>query len=265
MKTRINIALLIAAVFAVALIAGSRKGISQQGAAQQSAAIEPRASQILRKMSDYVAGLKQFSIQMENTLDVVLESGEKIQYDTPVEMSLRRPNKIRANRKGDILNQELFYDGRTLTLFQKGPPDYYATVKAPPTIEEALDMARESLDVYAPAGDLIYSNAYEALTEDVVSGSYVSLSIVDGIRCHHLAFRGNEVDWQIWIDDGDKPLPRKFIITSKWMTGAPQYTVLIKSWNLSPELTDDYFTFAPPKGAEKIDFIRLSKEITPQR
>ena len=117
----------------------------------------------------------------------------------------------------------------------------------------------------APAGDLIYSNAYEALTEDVVSGSYVSLSIVDGIRCHHLAFRGNEVDWQIWIDDGDKPLPRKFIITSKWMTGAPQYTVLVKSWNLSPELTDDYFTFAPPKGAEKIDFIRLSKEITPQR
>jgi hypothetical protein len=73
------------------------------------------------------------------------------------------------------------------------------------------------------------------------------------------------VDWQIWIEDGDKPLPKKFVITTKWMTGAPQFTVLVKSWNLSPKLTEDLFTFVPPKGAQRIDFIRLSRGGTSKR
>jgi hypothetical protein len=230
----------------------------------QSAAIDPKADQILRKMSDYVAGLEQFSLQTENTLEVVLRSGEKIQYDSPAGASIKRPNKLRADRKGDIVNQEFYYDGKTLTLYHKDR-NYYATVEAPPTIDETIDFAREYLDVYAPGSDLIYKNAYSILTEDVISGFYVGMSVVGGIKCHHLAFRGNEVDWQIWIEEGDKPLPRKFIVTSKWMTGAPQFTVTIKSWNLSPKLTEDMFTFVPPKGAQKIDFIRLTSGGAPRR
>jgi hypothetical protein len=230
----------------------------------QSAAIEPKADQLLRKMSDYLAGLKEFSVQTENTLEVVLRSGEKIQYDSPAEASIQRPNKVWANRKGDIVNQEFYYDGKTLTLYS---PDqmYYATVNAPPTIDETIDFAREALDVYAPGGDLMYKNAYGILTEDAVSGFYVGMSVVGGVKCHHLAFRGNEVDWQIWIEDGDKPLPRKFIVTSKWMTGAPQFTVVIKNWNLSPKFTEEMFTFVPPQGAQKIDFIRLTSGGTPRR
>jgi len=230
----------------------------------QSAAIDPKADQLLRKMSDYLGGLEQFSVQTENTLEVVLRSGEKIQFDTPAGASIKRPNKLRAGRKGDIVDQEFYYDGKTLTLYN---PDkkFYATVEAPPTIDQMIDFARESLDVYAPGGDLIYKNPYSILTEDVVSGFYVGMSVVGGIKCHHLAFRGNEVDWQIWIEDGDKPLPRKFIVTSKWMTGAPQFTVTIKSWDLSPKLAEDMFTFAPPKDAQKIDFIRLSSGRMPQR
>jgi hypothetical protein len=223
----------------------------------QSPAIEPGADQLLRKMSDYLASLEQFSVQTENTIEVVLRSGEKIQYDNPAEASIRRPNKLRADRKGDVVNQEIYYDGRTLTLYHKDY-NYYATVEAPPAIDETIDFARESLDLYAPGGDFLYKNTYEILTEDVLSGFYVGMSVVSGVKCHHLAFRGKEVDWQIWIEDGDKPLPKKFIITTKWITGAPQFTVVIKSWNLSPKLTDDMFTFVPPKDAQKIDFIRLT-------
>jgi hypothetical protein len=235
--------------FALVMITGYSHG--------QSAAIDPKADQLLRKMSDYLGGLKQFSVQTENTLEVVLRSGEKIQFDNPAELLVQRPNKLRAGRKGDIVDQEFYYDGKTLTLYQKDL-NYYATVEAPPTIDETIDFARQSLDVYAPGGDLIYKNAYGILTEDVLSGFYVGMSVVEGVKCHHLAFRGNEVDWQIWIEDNDKPLPKKFLVTSKWVTGAPQFTVVIKNWNLSPKLTDNMFTFVPPKGAQKIDFIRLS-------
>jgi hypothetical protein len=224
----------------------------------QAAAVEPEADRLLRKMSEYLAGLERFSVQTESSLEVILRSGQKIQYESPTEALVQRPNKLYAVRKGDMVNQEFYYDGKTLTLYN---PDqkYYATVPAPPTIDQAIDFARDSLDVYAPGGDLLYKDAYKVLMEDVVSGLYVGMSVVGGVKCHHLAFRGNEVDWQIWIEDGDKPLPKKFIITTKWMTGAPQFTVLIKDWDLSPKFSEDVFTFVPPKDAQRIDFIRLSR------
>jgi len=223
----------------------------------QAPAIEDKADQLLRKMSDYLDGLKQFSVQTENTLEVVLKSGQKIQYDNPAELNLQRPNKLHAKRVGDIVDQELYYDGKTLTLYQKDQ-NYFATIEVPPTIDETIDFARDYLDLFCPGGDLIYSSPYRFLTEDVISGFYVGMSIVSGTRCHHLAFRGNEVDWQIWIEEGTRPLPKKFIVTSKWMTGAPQFTVVINSWDLSPQLTENTFTFEPPKKAQKIDFIRLT-------
>lgn len=224
----------------------------------QASAIEPEADQLLRKMSDYLAGLEQLRVQTENSLEVILRSGQKILYDSPAECLIQRPNKLYAERKGDIVNQKFYYDGKTLTLYN---PDqkYYATVEAPPTIEDMLDFARVSLDVYAPGGDLLYKDAYRVLMEDVVSGFYVGESIVGGIKCHHLAFKGNEVDWQIWIEDGDKPLPKKFIITTKWMTGAPQFTLSVKKWDLSPKFSEGAFTFVPPKDAQRIDFVRLTQ------
>jgi hypothetical protein len=224
----------------------------------QSTAVEPRADQLLRKMSNYLGGIQQFSVQTENTLEIILRTGEKIQYDNPAEGLIRRPNKLRFDRKGDLVNQEFYYDGKTLTLYDKDR-NCYATVGAPSTIDELIDFAREYLDLYVPGGDLLYKNAYEILMEDVISGFYEGMSVVGGIKCHHLAFRGNEVDWQIWIEDGDKPLPKKFIVTTKWMTGAPQFTMMIKSWNFSPKVTEDLFTFLPPKDAQKIEFIRLTK------
>src|SRR3972149_7121314 len=139
-----------------------------------SAGIEPKADQILRKMSDYLANLKQFRVQTENTLEVVLISGQKVQFDNPVNVTIKRPNKLHADRKGDVYDQEFYYDGKTLTLYSKGI-NSYATVQAPPTLDETLDFATDALHIEAPGGDLIYSNAYNILTEDVISGFYVGV------------------------------------------------------------------------------------------
>ena len=116
-------------------------------------------------------------------------------------------------------------------------------------------MGREEIDIIAPAGDLLYANAYDILMEDVISGMYVGAGTVAGVRCHHLAFRGTQTDWQIWIEDGARPLPRKMVITSKWMTGAPQYTVTTSDWNMAPKLAAGRFKFVPPKDAVQLDFI----------
>ena len=167
----------------------------------QPAGIEPQAEKLLRRMSDYLAGRQQFTLRAESSLEVVLTSGQKLQFDSPATLIVSRPNKLRAHRKGDLANQEFFYDGKSLTLYNPSE-NLYATTAAPPTLEEMLDFAREKLDVIAPAADLVYKNAAEKMLKEASSGFVVGQSIVGGVKCTHLAFRGAEVDWQIWIEDG---------------------------------------------------------------
>jgi hypothetical protein len=169
-------------------------------------------------------------------------------------MFVRRPDRLRADINGDILNQQLFYDGKRITLYGKNV-NYYATADAPADIESALDYAEQALGLVAPASDLIYRNAYSILTEDVHSGIYVGLSTVEGVECNHLAFRAEETDWQIWIENSKTPFPRKFIITSKWVTGAPQFVLLVTQWDVSLEFEDKVFSFVAPEGAQKIEFL----------
>ena len=225
----------------------------------QPTGIDPQAEKLLRRMSDYLASRQQFTVKAESTLEVVLTSGQKLQFSSPATASVWRPNRLRADRKGDIVNQEFYYDGKTLTLYNP-KENLYAATAAPPTLDETLDFAREKLDVIAPGAELLYGNAAERMLKETTSGFVVGPSVVAGVKCTHLAFRGPEVDWQIWIEDGDKPLPRKFILTSKKVTGEPQFTVLVRSWDLTPKLTNREFTFVPPKGAKKIEFLQLTAE-----
>jgi hypothetical protein len=88
--------------------------------------------------------------------------------------------------------------------------------------------------------------------EDVVSGELIGASVVEGVPTQHLAFKGREVDWQIWIEDGPRQLPRKYLITSKKIEGAPEYAILMSDWNLTPKFGDDFFNFKPPPGAAPI-------------
>jgi hypothetical protein len=242
----------------VTLVVLVLSGWPQLGHAQP-AGIEPQAEKLLRRMSDYLASRQQFTLKAESTLEAVLTSGEKLQYDSPATLSVSRPNKLYAHRKGDLANQEFFYDGKTLTLYNPRE-NLYATTAAPATLDEMLDFAREKLDVIAPAAELLYKNAAEKMLKEATSGFVVGQSIVGSVKCTHLAFRGAEVDWQIWIEDGSRPLARKFVITTKQVSGAPQFAVVIRNWDVAPKLTNQEFIFTPPKGAKKIEFLKLTSE-----
>lgn len=233
-------------------------------AQESSATVEPQADRLLRAMSDYLASLQRFSVRADNTLDIVTWSGQKLQLGTHVEVVVQRPARLHASRHGDIDEQEFYYDGKTLTLYSK-QVNYYASAAVPDTLDTMLDFAREQLGLIAPAADLMTANSYDALMEDVQEGAYIGLSRIKGVECHHLAFRNQEVDWQIWIADGDSPRPCKYLITTKWMTGAPQFTAVISGWDTNPTLAEDLFIFTPPEGARKIDFMATPDIGTPHR
>jgi hypothetical protein len=185
---------------------------------------------------------------------VVISAGMKLQFAESVDMHVRRPDRFRATARGDLRTQNLYYDGKTITLLD---PDlkYYGQIEAPSTIHPAFDYALDSFGIEAPLADFIPHNVGARLEDLVEFGFYVGLTSVNGVECHHLAFVEDEVDWQIWIENSVTPLPRKIIITSKMVAGAPQFTAVLSDWNVAAQLPYSLFIFEKPQGAERIDFL----------
>ncbi len=244
-------------VLALLVAAAPALGNAQQARApkKQAAQIDPQADRLLRQMSDFLAAERDFTVRTEGTLEVVLDSGQKVQLHRAGDVRMQRPDRLRVDRAGDLAGLHIYYDGRQLTLYGERS-NTYATTPAPATVDATLDVAAERLGLEAPGADLLHSNPYAALTEDVCSGTYLGRAVVDGVPVHHLAFRNSEgVDWELWVEDGPRPLPRKYVITSRDLPGSPQYSVNLSDWNLSPRLTQDQFRFVPPRDAMRASFL----------
>jgi hypothetical protein len=220
----------------------------------QPAGIAPEAQRILKASTNFLASQQRFSADTRNTLEIVLTSGQKIEFNHTARQSVQRPNKLRAERTGDLVNQLFIYDGKSLTLLSL-QDKAYAQVAAPETLEDMLDFARTQLDIVAPAGDLLYKNAYDILMDGVTDGFVVGKAVIEGVRCDHLAFRAPHVDLQIWVQEGAQPLPRKFVITTRDLPNAPQFAVTVTKWNLKPRFGAQTFAFKAPAGATKVEFV----------
>jgi hypothetical protein len=220
----------------------------------QPTGIDPEAQRLLKASTDFLASQQRFSVDTRNTLEVVLKSGQKIEFNHTARSSVQRPNKLRAERTGDLVQQLFVYDGKTLTLYN--PKDKaFAQVAAPDTLEAMLDFARTKLDIVAPAGDLLDKNAYDVLMDGVTDGFVVGKAVIEGVRCDHLAFRAPHVEWQIWVQEGAQPLPRRLVITTRDLPNAPQFAVTMTKWNLKPSFDAQTFKFTPAAGATKVDFL----------
>jgi hypothetical protein len=222
----------------------------------QAPAVDKAAVQILQRMTDYVGGLHQFSVNTENNLEDVLDSGHRVDFDVYASVTISRPNKLRAERKGALIDQIFYYDGKTLTLYN--PYDNaYATEPAPETVEGVLDYARESLGLIIPASDLIYRNAFKLLMQDVDFAMVVDKTVIGGVECDHVLFSRPGVDFQIWVADSGPPLPMKYIVTDTANPGMVSITTVMSDWNVAPAVADGRFTFVAPTGAKKIGFMPL--------
>jgi len=222
----------------------------------EATGVDPTATRILQRMTDYLGGLQQFSVHTENTLEDLLDSGQRVDMDVSANVTISRPNRLRAERKGDLVSQVFYYDGKTLTLYD---PDarVYATKPAPETIEGTLDFARESLGLIVPVADLVYRNAYPLLMQGVTSAIVVGKAVINGAVCNHLAFSRPDVDFQVWVADGAQPLPCKYVVTDTGTPALLSISTVMSKWNVTPAATDGSFEFVPPKGTKAITFMSL--------
>lgn len=215
-----------------------------------TAAVDPGAIAALTKMGDYLRSLNAFQVQATVTTEDVLDDGQKVQTANTGNLVAVRPNRLRLEVNDPNRPRYFYYDGKQFTLWAPRPK-YYATVAAPATIGELADQLDEKYDIDLPFVDLFRWGTSESNVSAITRAMDVGPSVVDGITCEQYAFRQDGVDWQLWIQQGEFPLPKKMVITTLTDDARPQHTSLY-TWNLAPSFNDQTFAFTPPAGAHKI-------------
>jgi hypothetical protein len=219
----------------------------------QAPAVDPVAVQTLKRMTDFLDGLQRFSVNTQSIIEEMHSSGHRVDYDLLANVTVKRPNKMRAQRTGELMNQRFLYDGKTLTVYDP-TKKVYATKTGLDTIEEMITFARETGGVLLPAADLLYRNAFPLLMQDVTLAVVVGKAVLDGVRCDHLLFGRPEVDFQIWVSEGKQPFPRKYVVTETATPSKLALTTFLSNWNIAPAVDDAQFKFVPPKGTQATTF-----------
>ena len=224
-------------------------GLVSVGAFAEEPVDEARA--ILKAMSDYVGGQKTFELTFDSAIEVITPELEKIQFTSSGSALVSRPDKIRAHRIGGFSEVELYFDGTTASVNGKSV-NGYTQIEATGTLDDLIHALRAGHGVALPGADLLLTNSYDLLIADVLEAKYLGRGVVAGVECEHLAFRNFDTDWQLWVQVGDHPAPRKLVITSKTVNSAPQYSVVVTDWNTGVEPEPEAFEFTPPEGAERL-------------
>src|SRR6187402_3147602 len=217
--------------------------------ASQAGAENGDAEKLLKGMADYVSSQKALTVTYDSDIEVITSTLQKIQFTSSGQVQLSRPDKLRATRTGGYRDVEVVFDGKLVTVNDKDTKNY-AQIEAAGTADQLIDMLREKNGVVAPGADLLLPNVFDVMMAAVVEGTVIGKGVIDGVECDHLAFRNVETDWQIWVETGARPIPRKYVITSKGVGEAPQYTLRIKEWKT--DLPADAFAFRPGQSAKKL-------------
>ncbi len=244
--------MVLAFVVVAAGVAGGRAA-----AVSAKKGIDPEADRILKQMTDYLAGLRSFTVRTSVADELTMKSGEKIQMMSNADIAVERPNRLRSLQYGSPQGLGFWYDGKMMSVACKAN-NSYRSAAAPPTIDMVIDMMRKDFDVDAPGADLIHSHPYDVLMEQVVGGRFIGRETVDGVPVNHIALQGDEVDLQLWIQDAPEPLPLRYVIVTKDAPGRPAFSVQLSNWDTKPHLSPSTFEYTATPQAKRGEAIAAS-------
>jgi hypothetical protein len=226
-------------------------------------AINSSAMSALERMSTYLRSLQELEVQSETTTDDILASGQKVQYGGKAKLRIQRPDRMAAEVVTDRKNEQMYYDGTTFTVYQPKVA-YYASFAAPPDLRGLVDVLEKRYGIDLPLADLFRWGTDTGQVAAIQRATYLGKSEVKGKRCSHYAFHQADIDWEVWIQDGDQPVPLKLAITTLGERTQPQH-VDVMTWNLDPKPDPLAFTFTPPPNAQRISFDTAGAPAPPMR
>lgn len=244
-----------ARTLAAALAAAAALAHPPADARAQAAAVDTAATNALARMGAYLGSLRAFQVRAEITAEDVMLDGQKVQRASVADLVAARPNRLRVSVEGDRQQRLILYDGRTFTLWAPRLK-YYADTPAPPSIAELASVLEDRYAIDMPMADLFRWGTPEARIREITSARVIGPGQVGGVTCTQYAFRQAGLDWQVWIQRGDYPLPRKLVLTTTTDEARPQHAT-VYTWNLAPSFNDAAFAFVPPADARKITFLQI--------
>ncbi|MBK1718583.1 DUF2092 domain-containing protein [Thiocystis violacea] len=229
-------------------------GTSESVPISDPPAVAPQPIDVLKRMATYLRSLDRFEVRVEKLTQLILPTEQRLHEDQTIEIAVDRPNQLRVEYKGLGGGRQIFYDGKEFTL-NTPVAGFYAVGSAPASIDQTLEILYNEYQIELPVADLLATNTESRLVKNLSSRTYVGRILVQGVPCHHLAFRTPEVDWEIWIEDGPKPLPRRLLLTDKSVQGSPTMMANLTDWDVAPRFARGFFEFKPPKGSERVPFL----------
>jgi len=216
---------------------------------------DPEARAILFGMAEFLAGTPAFSVTIRSGYDAIQADGQRIEFGEKRRITLQRPDRIRIEvLRSDGDSGLVLYDGKSLTAF-KADDNVFARLEKNGTVDEMIVYMVRDLRMTLPLARMFLARFPQSLGKMVTSSNLIEEDFLFDVRTDHLAVRSEEVDMQLWVAQGVRPLPRRVILTYKTAPGAPQFWAELSDWDLSPKITDDMFVFSPPAGTEQIPLL----------
>lgn len=198
----------------------------------------------------------QFSFHERTIREYNDETGQPLHIFHEGAVVIHRPDRVRADVKGDDGLTSFAYDGANLTVLAAGDKKF-ASIPVTGTIEQMLKLAESCLGLDFPLADFITTSPDKAFLTGVTSGVEVNTILIDGKPCSHLFFtQPPGIELELWLEKGEHEVPRRLIVTYRSLPGEPRFIAEMSDWNFAISPPTNEFAISMPEGAQRIDIAK---------
>jgi hypothetical protein len=225
--------------------------------------LEPKAIELLKAASNRLAAAHTMSFTAVVTEESPSRLAIPLAYTTKSDVVMQRPDKLRVITLGDGPASEFYYDGKIMMAYAPAE-DLVAIADAPPTIDETMEVAYHAAAIYFPFDDVIVSDPYKDLAEDLRLAFYVGQSnVIGGTKTDIVAYDTGGVFVEAWIGAEDK-LPRMLRAIYVDDPLRLRHQLELSNWKIDPTLSPDVFGSAKAAAAKHIKFARPDAPLPPR-
>jgi hypothetical protein len=212
--------------------------------------INPKAKEVLQKMSDYIGGLKTLRMSLDEIKEAPTASGQVVQERIHQSYIMKRPNKLSIKSTGTKVDKKLIFDGQNLAIndYKSGKE---INVSIPGTVDHLISEIYKKQDYVVPVADLLYSDIFSSINSNITKAEYKGSVVMDNKNCHYLICMSGNTRWQIWITSQGHPTPVRMIIEYPGKSKVKRYAAKITDLRSAGDIPDDEFSISPTANVAK--------------
>jgi hypothetical protein len=195
-----------------------------------------------------------FSFQSDTLRAYVGPNGELLHIAHHTKIEVRRPDRLSVDAVGDDGGMKMLYDGANLVIYGVDQK-LYVTIPVPDKLQGMVDVAESRLGLDFPLADFLADDPGKSILTGLTSGGQVGTATIGGVNCRHFFFnQAPDLEAELWLEDNERALPRRFRVTYKSLPGHPTFVAQLSNWNFSDRHPDSDFVFQPPPGVTQAEF-----------